>query len=233
MTTACRQVQPEWLDELSADDPHAIRSRRDLARINICMRQRHIMARALSSGGRSSPRTIVDLGAGDGTFMLGVAALLAPQWPDVTIVLVDRRSIVKQTTCDEFAALGWAVRTVAADLFEFLKDGHPAQPDIMTANLFLHHFSEQQLARVLEHAASMTGLFVACEPRRAAFAYWASRFLWVLGCNGVTRHDAAISVQAGFAGRELSALWPEKECWELHEYAAWPFTHCLIARRAV
>jgi hypothetical protein len=28
-----------------------------------------------------------------------------------------------------------------------------------------------------------------------------------LGCSAVTRHDARLSLSAGFKGRELSALW--------------------------
>ena len=36
-------------------------------------------------------------------------------------------------------------------------------------------------------------------------ALWASRLWALIGCNDVTRHDAVISVRAGFAGEELSA----------------------------
>ena len=39
-----RIVQPELLDELPPDDPRAMRSRRDLRRINAWMRNHAIMA---------------------------------------------------------------------------------------------------------------------------------------------------------------------------------------------
>jgi hypothetical protein len=55
--------------------------------------------------------------------------------------------------------------------------------------------------------------------------------LWVVGCNDVTRHDAVVSVRAGFAGKELSPLWPEAPDWELAEHAAGSFSHLFIARR--
>src|SRR5436305_10127920 len=78
---AVRQVQREWLDELAADDPRAVRSRRDLVRVNTFMMQPGIMARALLTHcGPMAPRAILDLGSGDGRFMLRVAALLAPRW---------------------------------------------------------------------------------------------------------------------------------------------------------
>jgi hypothetical protein len=46
----------------------------------------------------------------------------------------------------------------------------------------------------------------------------------------VTRHDAPASVRAGFAGLELSALWPNEGRWELHESTRL-FAHCFVARK--
>lgn len=232
MMSADRQLTREWLDDLPADDPRAVQSRRDLAFVNALMLQPRIMARALFANALAAPRTIADLGTGDGTFMLRVAALLAPHWRDVTIILVDRHNTVSQSTRDGFAALRWSTRVITSDLLDVLEDGRLPTLDIVTANLFLHHFSQQQLTRVFERASSLTRLFVACEPRRTAFPYWASRCLWAVGCNDVSRHDAVVSVLAGFAGHELSAIWPQRDRWELHEQAAWPFTHRFVARRA-
>ncbi len=53
------------------------------------------------------------------------------------------------------------------------------------------------------------------------------RLLPLIGCNRVTRHDAAVSVQAGFTGAELTALWPAG--WRITESAAGLFTHSFIA----
>jgi len=43
-----RSVEPEWLDQLAAKDPRAIRHRRDLKLINALMLQPSIMAEALA-----------------------------------------------------------------------------------------------------------------------------------------------------------------------------------------
>ena len=134
-----RSVTPEWLDRLPAHDERAMRSRRDLRRINGWMLQPGNMARGLLTH-CECPRTILDIGSGDGTFMLQVARRLAPHWPDVTVVLLDRQDIVSGKTRQGFAALGWRLDTVCADVFAFFAAPHPPRVDIVTANLFLHHF---------------------------------------------------------------------------------------------
>jgi hypothetical protein len=55
--------------------------------------------------------------------------------------------------------------------------------------------------------------------------------MWLIGCGPVTRHDGRISVRAGFAGSELSTLWPDKQNWELVERRVGLFSHLFIARR--
>ena len=105
--TLARRIEPEWLDELPADNARAIHSRRDLRRINGLMLQTAIMARLLTRyQGKSPPKRIVELGAGDGTFMLGVARRLAARWPGVALVLVDRQAIVSDATRRALRGLG-------------------------------------------------------------------------------------------------------------------------------
>jgi Methyltransferase domain len=229
--TLPRRVEPEWLDQLPADDPSAIRSRRDLKRLNVLILQSRIMASALTRHwGPNPPRSLVDLGAGDGTFMLSIAQRLASRWPEVNVTLLDRQNIVSSATREAFAALGWNLQTMAADVFEYLAQMSGCV-DVMTTNLFLHHFTDEPLTRLLAMAARSTQLFVACEPRRTKFAVRSSRLLWVIACNDVSCHDAVVSVRAGFSGNELSKLWPSPNQWQLHEHPARLFSHCFVARR--
>jgi hypothetical protein len=225
-----RSVEPELLDQMAADDPRVIRARRDLKRLNAVILQTGIMVRLLAAqGGR--PRTMLDLGSGDGTFVLSVARRLASRWPGVTVTLLDRQNIVSRQTRDAFTALGWKAETVAADVFGYLEGLKPSGVDVITTNLFLHHFEPEPLGRLLGLAARSAPLLVACEPRRNKFALRASRLLWTIGCNEVSLHDAIVSVRAGFSDQELSALWPSRDRFDLDEHAARLFTHCFVARR--
>jgi hypothetical protein len=215
-----RKLTPELLDALPPDDPRGVRSRRDLARINSVMFQHAIMARALAR--LPPPHRIADLGGGDGRFLLGVAKRLAPRWPGVTVLVCDRQDIVSAATRAGFARQGWSVDVRQGDIFQTLP-----QADIVTANLFLHHFDDAALVRLLAQAAGQAKAFVACEPRRNRFAGLAAHMVFALGANSITRHDAVVSVEAGFTGRELSALWPPG--WTVREQGAWPFSHVFSA----
>jgi len=228
-----RRVEPELLDQLPADDPRAIRARRDVRRANTLMMNPSIMASALMrhSAGHQ-PRTMVDLGSGDGHLMLRVARRLAPHWPNVTVILQDKQDIVSRATRDAFRALRWSVETSATDVFDFLTNARSSSVDVVTSNLFLHHFVDEQLVRLLKSAAQLARLVVVCEPRRAKFVVRSSRLLWAVGFSRVGVHEAVVSARAGFNGTELSALWPTQGQWELQERAVGLFTHCFVARRA-
>jgi hypothetical protein len=224
-----RRVEPEWLDELPADDPRALRSRRDLMRVNRLMANAGIVAGELKSMFPGAMRRVAEIGAGDGEFALSLVQHLSPA-PGASFTLLDRQGIVKSQVRGRFEDLGWKAELAVADVFAWLED--PATPafDAIVANLFLHHFEPASLARMLRLIALKTNRFVACEPRRSDAALLGSRLLGFVGCNDVTRHDAVVSVRAGFRDAELSALWPEGK-WTLRERARGLFSHCFAAVR--
>lgn len=225
-----RVIDPEWLDELPPDDPRARRSRRDLRRINALMMNDTFVARELRRiYPARAPRSIVEIGAGDGTFMLKVASRLAPEWRTVDAVLLDQQNLVEPASRAEYAAIGWQVKTATADVFAWL--AAPAAPvfDVMIANLFLHHFDAGRLLELLTLAVRRTRVLIACEPRRSGRALLGSRLLGAVGCNDVSRHDAVVSVRAGFNNQELSELWPAAAGWATREYACGLFSHCFVA----
>jgi hypothetical protein len=193
------------------------------------MRQHAIMAEALQSASdRRTGAEITEIGAGDGHFLLRVAQKLSPLWPGVSARLLDRQKTVAPATISAFAALDWGAEAVVADVFDWLANHDPG--GLVLANLFLHHFEDAELAEMLRLISRRTRSFVALEPRRARRPLFCSRMLWVIGCNDVTRHDAVVSVRAGFSGRELSALWPSGPGWRLTERRAGLFSHLFVAR---
>lgn len=236
-----RRVEPELLDTLPADDPVAVHSRRDLRLVHRLMGTRGLLARELRSlapPARGNLR-ILELGAGDGTLLLGVARDLVGSWPLVELTLLDRLALVDTGTVALYGRLGWVVTSSVGDALDWARAvlepraSAVASPrwDLIVANLFLHHFEGRHLTLLLRAIAASTRMFVACEPRRCWRAVTGSRLVGAIGVNAVTRSDAVLSVHAGFRGRELTALWPEETHvrWRLGERAAGAFTHVFRA----
>lgn len=224
-----RRLEAELLDVLPAGDPAAVRSRRDLRRLNQVMLHPAIMARHMLRHSVDTPRRIIELGAGDGSLMLRLGRRLAQHWSHVAIVLVDRQGIVSHETREAISSLGWHGNPVTQDVFEYLAAAEPA--DIIIANLFLHHFQSPQLTDIFTQCARLSPVLIALEPRRATLPLVGSRLVGLLGCNHVSQHDAVASVRAGFRDSELSGLWPKQEGWSFDEGSVGLWTHYFVARK--
>ncbi len=220
-----RAVHAELLDSLPPEAPEARASRRDLRRINGIMGQRRIMLRALRTHVSRKPRRIVELGCGDGHGTLAIARRMAPAWPGAELTMLDLQPVVPDAIRAEVAALGWSVNVVKADAFEWLESA--SGYDLALANLFLHHFDGADLECLLAGIAASAATLVVTEPHRAALAHLAARSVGAIGANHVTRHDAVVSVRAGFRDAELTALWPRADV--RYEGRCGLFTHVFAA----
>ncbi|HYO27589.1 MAG TPA: hypothetical protein VER68_04870 [Azonexus sp.] len=239
-----RIVGTEILDGLAADDPEAKRSRRDLKRLHRAMGTRSILRRALQGTTTSildkRPLRVLELGAGDGSQMLGVARALAPSWPPVELTLLDRQPLVSLQIIESYARLGWTVVEQVVDALDWAagatdspqKRNGQAHWDLIVANLFLHHFEGSQLTMLLNSIIARSSDFFACEPRRTWLSLAGSHLAGLIGAGVVTRKDAVLSVHAGFRDKELTALWPaDSDEWRVQEYSAGLFSHCFHAER--
>lgn len=234
-----RRVQAELLDGLAATDPVAERSRRDLRRLHRFMDTRSKLVRNLRQLVPKPGTTlrVLELGAGDGSLLLGVARDLASVWPPVELTLMDRLPLVGGATVTEYARYGWTARSSVMDVLDWARAATESPADaasrwhVVIANLLLHHFEGLELTLVLGAIAANADALVACEPRRGWGALAGSHLVGGLGANGVTRTDAVLSVHAGFRERELTTLWPGAAGWRLEEAASGAFSHCFCATR--
>lgn len=249
--TRPRVVTPEALDHLPVDHPDARRSRRDLQRVHKAMGTRGILYRAMRrmvSDHRAAypdaPFRMLELGAGDGSLLLGVARAGGRNWPDVELSLLDRQSVVERDTLPRYADVGWAARTRVLDVMDWARNPFESTPvwNLIVANLFLHHFEPPALTMLLDALAARTERFMALEPRRSALALAGSHLVGLLGANAVTRQDAVLSVHAGFRDDELTRLWrappavpdtvlAQEPRWRTREHRAGLFGHTFAAER--
>ena len=245
--TLTRIVQAETLDHLEPHDPAARRSRRDLVRVHRVMGTRSVVAnawRALVSAERAArPLRVLELGAGDGSLLLGLARSQVPRWTQVHLSLMDRQDIVTPTTLAAFAEVGWSAQVQVADVLVWAAAdadaalGEYSEPlprwDLITTSLFLHHFEDRELDLLLAATAARCDRFFACEPRRSWWSLAGSHLVGALGANAVTRQDAVLSVRAGFRDQELNTRWAQTGgAWQTRESSAGLFSHTFSARRS-
>lgn len=243
---ASRSVLPEILDHLAPEDPQAQRSRRDLRRVNHFMGACSLLAAGLhpaaAAARRSAPLRLLELGAGDGQLMLRVARMLTRRgesaaWHAVELQLLDRQALVAPEILQAYARCGWRAQPLLCDVRDWVAERSAAAEaargmryDVIVTNLFLHHFEPPALRALLAAIAAHCERFLACEPRRSGLALLGSHLLGAIGANRVTRHDAVVSVRAGFRDAELSGHWPSAG-WQLEERAAGLFSHYFAAWR--
>ena len=222
---------PEVLDDLSPEDPRALRSRRDLRRVHRAMRSVSALKDALSRLRLGAPPlSVLELGAGDGTLLLRLAAAIRPRWSGVKLTLLDRQRIVNSQTIDDYRRYGWEATPVCEDVLTWVRHPIHQQFDLCVTTLFLHHFQDLELRELLRGVASRSRAFIAIEPRREMLAKAGSRLIGLLGTNAVTREDAVKSVDAGFTGNEITAAWPSMDkTWRTEEFRVFPFSHGFVA----
>jgi SAM-dependent methyltransferase len=184
-----RIVQPELLDALPHDHPEARHNRRDLRLTNVFMGNHRWLARILRAYGRRTDH-VLELGAGMGELAIrlrqqgwqvdGLDVCPAPEsWPaDAPWHRADLRNFTGYDACD--AVYG---------------------------NLIFHQFTATELRALGVRLAARTRLLLACEPARWRRSQWLFSTLSPLfGANHVSRHDAHVSIAAGFLGNELPRL---------------------------
>lgn len=184
-----RVVQPEILDSLPEDDPAAIANRRDIRRLNALMGNfrwfEHRLRERFPQGGR-----FLELGAGDGA----LGCFLEQRLEGVRIDGLDlwRRPL------NWPPAWGW----IEEDLTKF--EDYDRYDGIL-CNLILHQFEDELLRQLGTLAGRKGGTILVAEPGRKRLPHLATRLLFPL-LSPVSRHDALVSIQAGFRLGELPEL---------------------------
>jgi hypothetical protein len=196
-----RKLTPELLDHLPHDDPGAIRSRRDLRRINIFMGNDAWIIKNIPS---DTPR-ITEIGSGDGNLL----SKIHKRFPTIPL-----------TACDLAPrpdALPESVEWIRGNLLE---KPPTSQGGTLIANLILHHFTDKQLSQLAPWIASFEHIVVN-EPLRSSIPRYMGRLAYPF-IHPITRHDMRVSIEAGFISDELpTILQLHGKGFVIHETSTW------------
>lgn len=185
-----RLLTPEILDSLPADHPAARRSRRDLRLTNTLMGNHRWLWRELHRQAKPD-EAVLELGAGDGAFAL-----------QATRAGLNVHAL--EQSCPTPAAWPAERSWHAADLRSF---SQYASYPVIIGNLIFHHLSASELHELGAGLRPHCRVILASEPaRRNASKTMFATLGRLLGADRVTLHDARVSIEAGFRGRELPEL---------------------------
>lgn len=179
-----RKLTPELLDHLPPDAPGVCRSRRDLRRINFVMGNDRWILRNLPKKNTA----ITEIGAGEGHLLTSISR----KHPDIPITAYD--------LTPRPASLPKSINWIQADIFS---QRPPEEGGVLIANLFLHHFTDNQLTELSEWMSGFDTI-ITSEPYRANFPLLLGKLATPL-IHPITRHDMRVSIEAGFRPGELPA----------------------------
>ena len=184
-----RTIQRELLEAASPEEARV--NLRDLVRINRWLGgHQALLSMMRQVAGREEEFTVLDAGAASGD--MGAALMRA--FPRARVTSLDRAAVHLESAPKP---------SVVADAFvlPFREDSF----DFVMANLFLHHFEDEDIetlfhefARVARRAVLVVDLWRHPLPR---LFLPATRRLF--GWQALTVHDGVRSVEAGFTKREL------------------------------
>lgn len=208
VTTKYRSTEPEIMDDLSMEG-EMLRSTLDqITVINKWLGGNEATIRGLHTLLKTAPKdlpvSIIDLGCGSGDMLRSVAdfgkknnfifKLTGIEANEYTVNYARKLSA-------NYPEISYLKMDVLGFDFPGLKF------DIALANLFLHHFKNEEIVSLLKPLAKSAALgIVINDLQRSRLAYYLFKLLSVFISNPMTRNDGALSVLRGFKKKELIAL---------------------------
>lgn len=187
-----RRIEPELMDHLPAEE--ARRNLADLVRINRDFGGHSVLRKALAQVAKPEESfTVLDIGAASGDS----AGLITEIFPRAWVASLDRNAV---------NLAGAPQPKILADAFQLpFAEG---SFDVVFSSLFLHHFDNAQVVKLLSSFYALARrAVVMCDLERHVVPWL---FLpvtkYLLGWQKVTVHDGIISVRASFWPQELRDL---------------------------
>jgi hypothetical protein len=190
-----REVIREQLDFLPEDDLRVVKNRRDLQTFNRLFGSRRWFARSLLEHLRSEDK-LLEIGAGDGSLIRDIRQQVLPRFTN-DLPAWHLLELKEVPPCE-----GPGFVRHLADVRVF-----PSYADftVILGNMFLHQMQNSELAHLGKQWNEHARLLIFQETWRQPFALWGAKLL-TLPMSPVSRHDAAVSVRAGFRKGELGPL---------------------------
>lgn len=202
-----RAEEPELMDDFSMGGTDLYEALRDLRLLN------HIFAASSPTvygverlwilAGRPKQLSILDVGAGSGDVNRHVLKWADKRGIDITIQLAD----VTEEACEEARQFFHDEPRVTVRLVD-VKDIPEASVDIVSGSQFVHHFTGDDLNRIVTYMHKASKIGVVINDIHRQWIAWTAVWLvcHVVSTNRYIRHDGPLSVAKGFRATDWIAL---------------------------
>ncbi len=199
-----RSEEIELMDDLSSDGPVIEQTLRELETINRWLGGNYVTINAIHKLTNSSKKEtwrIVDIGCGGGDILKLIAKWARRKKLHVELVGVDANpnviAFAKKNSVG-FPEISYKCIDIFSNEFTQLK------ADIITATLFMHHFTDRQLSDLLRLLSTQATTGIAINDlHRHWFAYHSINLLTALFSKSpMVKNDAGVSVLRAFRKRE-------------------------------
>ncbi|WP_017730277.1 methyltransferase domain-containing protein [Nafulsella turpanensis] len=204
-----RSKRIEIMDDLSGTGPDWNQALRELKIINQYLGGNSVtlqgLERLIKGKTFDKPLEIADIGCGGGDMLL-----LMAKWAKVKGIPVRLTGVDANPNIIEYARKNTAawpeIEYLVADIFS---DSFAARKfDIVTSTLFTHHFTDEQLVKMMKslHGQARLGLVVN-DLHRHPIAYHSIKLITQLASRSyMVKHDAPVSVLRAFSRKDWQQI---------------------------
>lgn len=157
---------------------------------------------------KGRPLRLADVGCGGGDTLRQIAQWARKQRLPVELIGVDANAFMigyAQEKCRAWPEISFQQLDIFAAPFA------RQQFDVITCSLFCHHFTDDELVRMVRQLAGQAGSgLIINDLHRHPLAYYSIKWLTrLLGGSYLVQHDAPLSVARAFRRRDLERIFAD------------------------
>ncbi|MFD2552413.1 methyltransferase domain-containing protein [Bizionia sediminis] len=208
INTTYRTNDAEIMDDFSIEGPILHDTLNTLANINKWLGGNAVTLNALKSllanYPKNRPLTIIDLGCGGGDILRRIAKYGQKEGYTFQLIGVDANKeavVYAQQLSEAYPNISYVACNILSEQFDAL------EYDIVLATLFLHHFENEQITKLLTKLTQKAKLgIIINDLHRHAWAYYLFKIVCIPIKNQMIIDDGLTSILRGFKRKELIAF---------------------------
>lgn len=200
-----RSTEKEWLDDIDVINEKLIRNLDEIASINKKLGGNNVILNGLNQLiQQKNSITIVDIGCGSGDLCRVMASYLDEKKISYQIIGIDMNPNIieyaKKMTTNSF--IRYEIENAFSSHISKYK------PDIITASLFLHHMSDNDIRTLVKNwVENVTVGVLINDLHRSRLSLIGFKLIsFIFRLSEMSKHDGLISIKKGFRKKELLNL---------------------------